>query len=130
MPSSGWHARSTVVFSVSSSYSPHLLPLTLYLAINYRLAPQYPFPCAIQDIVAACEFGIQVYCYLDSTFTTQISSSSDHRKVPRTGLSSQSTLSLQAILLAVDYALLSYRSCEMLASPCLQAESLFRLGVT
>ena len=24
------------------------------LAVNYRLAPQYPFPCAIQDILAAC----------------------------------------------------------------------------
>ena len=33
------------------------LPISdgLCLAINYRLAPQYPFPCAIQDIVAACE---------------------------------------------------------------------------
>lgn len=26
------------------------------LAINYRLAPQYPFPCAIHDAVASCEF--------------------------------------------------------------------------
>lgn len=25
------------------------------LAINYRLAPQYPFPCPIQDALAACE---------------------------------------------------------------------------
>lgn len=24
------------------------------LAINYRLAPQYPFPCAVQDFLAAC----------------------------------------------------------------------------
>ena len=24
-------------------------------AVNYRLAPQYPFPCAIQDLLAACE---------------------------------------------------------------------------
>lgn len=24
------------------------------VAINYRLAPQYPFPCALQDLVAAC----------------------------------------------------------------------------
>ena len=23
--------------------------------MNYRLAPQYPFPCAIQDLLAACE---------------------------------------------------------------------------
>jgi acetyl esterase/lipase len=23
-------------------------------AINYRLAPQYPFPCALQDLIAAC----------------------------------------------------------------------------
>lgn len=23
-------------------------------AINYRLAPQYPFPCAVQDFLAAC----------------------------------------------------------------------------
>ncbi len=26
----------------------------LLVAINYRLAPQYPFPCAIQDALAAC----------------------------------------------------------------------------
>jgi acetyl esterase/lipase len=25
------------------------------IAVNYRLAPQYPFPCAIQDLLAACE---------------------------------------------------------------------------
>ncbi|KZP28521.1 alpha/beta-hydrolase [Athelia psychrophila] len=28
-------------------------------AVNYRLAPQYPFPCAIQDVVAAYLFLIQ-----------------------------------------------------------------------
>lgn len=26
------------------------------IAVNYRLAPQYPFPCALQDILAACMF--------------------------------------------------------------------------
>ncbi|KAH9020637.1 alpha/beta-hydrolase [Lactarius pseudohatsudake] len=29
------------------------------LAVNYRLAPQYPFPCAIQDLVAAYIFLIR-----------------------------------------------------------------------
>jgi len=24
------------------------------IAVNYRLAPQYPFPCALQDLLAAC----------------------------------------------------------------------------
>ena len=28
---------------------------TTFQAINYRLAPQYPFPCAIQDALAACK---------------------------------------------------------------------------
>jgi acetyl esterase/lipase len=26
------------------------------IAINYRLAPQYPFPCAIQDALATCKY--------------------------------------------------------------------------
>jgi len=26
------------------------------IAINYRLAPQYPFPCALQDLLAACMY--------------------------------------------------------------------------
>lgn len=26
----------------------------MFLAINYRLAPQYPFPCALHDALAAC----------------------------------------------------------------------------
>jgi hypothetical protein len=25
-------------------------------AINYRKAPQYPFPCAVQDVLAGCKF--------------------------------------------------------------------------
>jgi hypothetical protein len=29
-------------------------------AVNYRLAPQYPFPCAIQDLLAACECRLAV----------------------------------------------------------------------
>lgn len=28
--------------------------IMLVSAINYRLAPQYPFPCALQDLIAAC----------------------------------------------------------------------------
>jgi acetyl esterase/lipase len=24
--------------------------------VNYRLAPQYPFPCALHDLLAACEY--------------------------------------------------------------------------
>lgn len=28
--------------------------MAIDLAINYRLAPQYPFPCALQDALAAC----------------------------------------------------------------------------
>ena len=30
-------------------------PRSSLIAVNYRLAPQYPFPCAIQDLLAACE---------------------------------------------------------------------------
>lgn len=26
------------------------------IAINYRLAPQYPFPCALHDLLTACEY--------------------------------------------------------------------------
>ena len=28
-------------------------PAAIFPAINYRLSPQYPFPCAIQDAIAA-----------------------------------------------------------------------------
>jgi acetyl esterase/lipase len=31
-----------------------------HIAVNYRLAPQYPFPCAIQDLLAACEQSLAV----------------------------------------------------------------------
>jgi acetyl esterase/lipase len=31
-----------------------------HIAVNYRLAPQYPFPCAIQDLLAACEQSLTV----------------------------------------------------------------------
>jgi hypothetical protein len=39
-------------------------------AVNYRLAPQYPFPCAIQDLLAACELrlallNIKLNIYID-----------------------------------------------------------------
>ena len=29
--------------------------LNFIIAINYRLAPQYPFPCGLQDALAACK---------------------------------------------------------------------------
>jgi acetyl esterase/lipase len=28
------------------------------IAPNYRLAPQYPFPCALQDFLASCAYNI------------------------------------------------------------------------
>lgn len=28
----------------------------LSVAPNYRLAPQYPFPCALQDLLASCSY--------------------------------------------------------------------------
>ena len=33
---------------------------TRHIAVNYRLAPQYPFPCALQDLLAACEQTLSV----------------------------------------------------------------------
>lgn len=32
------------------------------IAVNYRLAPQYPFPCALQDLLAACELSPTLRC--------------------------------------------------------------------
>ena len=32
------------------------------IAVNYRLAPQYPFPCALQDLLAACELSPTLLC--------------------------------------------------------------------
>ena len=53
--SSGLHERSTVEFSVSGTrIAGHICALKAHIAMNYRLAPQYPFPCAIQDFIASC----------------------------------------------------------------------------
>ena len=40
--------------SLRASGPDHSHPPTL-IAVNYRLTPQYPFPCAIQDLLATCE---------------------------------------------------------------------------
>jgi acetyl esterase/lipase len=40
---------------VSKLFSLIVARLRDRTAVNYRLAPQYPFPCAIQDLLAACE---------------------------------------------------------------------------
>jgi hypothetical protein len=37
-----------------------LMQHTRHIAVNYRLAPQYPFPCALQDLLAACEQTLSV----------------------------------------------------------------------
>lgn len=34
--------------------------MTPFKAINYRLAPQYPFPCAVHDLLAACKLSTLV----------------------------------------------------------------------
>jgi hypothetical protein len=39
--------------ALRSNFSSALSNIDLLTAINYRLSPQYPFPCAIQDAVAA-----------------------------------------------------------------------------
>jgi hypothetical protein len=55
--SSGMREKSTVVYSVRvlCAFVPLIFAnCQVEKAINYRLAPQYPFPCALQDLVAAC----------------------------------------------------------------------------
>ncbi|KAF8912355.1 Alpha/Beta hydrolase protein [Mucidula mucida] len=49
------HARKINVASLVSQLPrwPHCLHFNVFLAINYRLAPQYPFPCALQDALAS-----------------------------------------------------------------------------
>lgn len=37
-------------------------------AVNYRLAPQYPFPCQLQDAIAACTYLFQ---FLDAHILIQ-----------------------------------------------------------
>lgn len=54
------------------------------IAINYRLAPQYPFPCGLQDALAACEWLI-ISQTLSSNLllmSWQIYFSYDHRLIP------------------------------------------------
>jgi hypothetical protein len=34
--------------------------LPFHPAINYRLAPQYPFPCGLHDALAACKYSVIV----------------------------------------------------------------------
>ena len=48
------------VFSESASTQSRNTVLNAHTAINYRLAPQYPFPCAIQDLLAACEYELAI----------------------------------------------------------------------
>ena len=43
------------VFGEQTIYLSNFARLRGCTAVNYRLAPQYPFPCAIQDLLAACE---------------------------------------------------------------------------
>src|ERR1700710_283264 len=46
-----------VVFLVChSNYLDVLIVVEQNIAVNYRLAPQYPFPCALQDLLAACMY--------------------------------------------------------------------------
>ena len=51
------HARKINgrVFGKHTANENLVLLYSSFIAINYRLAPQYPFPCAIQDTLAACE---------------------------------------------------------------------------
>lgn len=37
-------------------------------AINYRLAPQYPFPCALQDLLAACASHDYTFCAIPNCY--------------------------------------------------------------
>ena len=48
LPQSAYPAFSYYVLAFHARYLTSIFP-----AINYRLSPQYPFPCAIQDALAA-----------------------------------------------------------------------------
>ena len=73
------------------------------VAPNYRLAPQYPFPCAIQDFLASCAYKLACndVSHAD-VFAFKTSSSSGRQKEPPIVLSSQATSSSEEIPRVVD----------------------------
>jgi hypothetical protein len=71
---------------------PCMLTLEIAIAPKYRLSPQYPFPCALQDLLTPCACdGASEPCHTWPTYCAQTSSSSSLHHKPRAALLNPAT---------------------------------------
>jgi hypothetical protein len=68
-----------------------MLTLEIAIAPKYRLSPQYPFPCALQDLLASCACHASEPCHIWLTYLLQTCSSSSLHQKPRTAPSNPAT---------------------------------------
>jgi hypothetical protein len=88
---------------------PCMLTLEIAIAPKYRLSPQYPFPCALQDLLTPCACDASEPCHTWPRYCALTSSSSSLHQKPRAALSNPATSSLAATQPGVGSPLPFYR---------------------